>query len=132
MPGPLLVLGPVGRFRLGAEVHDDVGALRPRNRGAASAVLPTDLEIQQPLREAEGQRPCARVRKVDVRVEVALDEPRRVRLEIPERVEVCEPGGGDRRAGGNGSQFALFPLAERLVESQELVVLVLAHANELR
>jgi hypothetical protein len=59
VPGPLLVLGPVGRFRLGAEVHDDVGALRLRNRSAASAVPPGGLEVDQPLREAEAQCPCA-------------------------------------------------------------------------
>ena len=92
------------------------------------AVLPRDFGVEESTREAEHQPARTPVRRVEEPVEVAFHQLLGAAAEIAVVVLIDEPGGGNIRAARQLPQFSALLVGERLVECEELVVLVLAHA----
>ena len=91
------------------------------------AVLPRDFGVEESMREAEHQPARTPVRQVEERVEVAFHQLLGAAAEIAVVVLIDEPGGGNLRAARQLPQFSTLLFGERLVEREELVVLILAH-----
>ncbi|WP_147263094.1 hypothetical protein [Geodermatophilus sp. TF02-6] len=126
-------LGAFASILLAEQIDDDVPAGRPCGREVAH---------ETPLRHRRGggaehldrqpERQPARppVGEVEERVEVALDQPARIVLQVTPLVGVDEAGGRDQGSGRDRPQLGLLVQGRRLVDRHEFVVLVLAHRRQ--
>lgn len=95
---PVLVTLVVG---ITVQIKDDVCPALARRGQVGKAVRLHDRHRQQPVGNPEHQSATAPVRRVEERIEVLLDHPRRAGLQIAPVVGVHENGGSDDRSGGD-------------------------------
>ena len=91
------------------------------------AILLGGLQAEECAGQAEHHLVSAPVGDVKMGVVVALHHLAWVAAEVAPVVLVGEGGGGDPGPGGQRADLGLLPFIQRVVDGQELVVLVFAH-----